>query len=155
MDEKEIKNPKDIPVYSYSFLYARGNGEEKQFRESKEALGLESAFHIRVEDWLFYLTHSDFVMTDDYYGMCMAILFEKDFAVLLKRDDPDAERYVMLLEQLGLTERLVYEEDDFLLLARDYDLILADGTMAPMLEGFSGEFLELPHFAVSGKQVVV
>ena len=47
------------------------------------------------------------------------------------------------------------EEDDFLLLARDYDLILADGTMAPMLEGFSGEFLELPHFAVSGKQVVV
>ena len=84
-----------------------------RYRESKDALGLETAFHIRVEDWLFYLTHSDFVMTDDYYGMCMAILFEKDFAVLLKRDDPDAERYVMLLEQLGLTERLVYEEDDF------------------------------------------
>ena len=84
-----------------------------RFQESKDALGLETAFHIRVEDWLFYLTHSDFVMTDDYYGMCMAILFEKDFAILLKRNDPDAERYVMLLEQLGLTERLVYEEDDF------------------------------------------
>ena len=37
MDEKGIKNLKNIPVYPYSFLYARGNGEEKRFRESREA----------------------------------------------------------------------------------------------------------------------
>ena len=48
------------------------------------------------------------------------------------------------------------EEDDFTdLAAEGYDLILADGTMEPMARDFKGMWLELPHFAVSGKQVVV
>lgn len=83
-----------------------------RYPESRDAIGLEPAFHILAEDWLFYLSHSDFVMTDDYYGACFAILFQKNFLLLLDRNLPDLSRYTTLLEQLGLLERLVYVQDD-------------------------------------------
>ena len=53
-------------------------------------------------------------------------------------------------------DRGLQEEDDFITLAEQggYDLILADETMRPMIPDFQGLFLEMPHFAVSGKQVV-
>lgn len=83
-----------------------------RYPESRDALGLQPAFHILAEDWLFYLIHSDFVMTDDYYGACFAILFQKNFIVLLDRNQPDLEKYTVLMDQLGLAERLVYEQDN-------------------------------------------
>jgi len=84
-----------------------------RYPESKAALGLEPAYHILVQDWLHYLIHSDFVITDDYYGMCFALLFEKNFVVVLDRGTKDSSRYTTLLEQLGLTERLLFTDEDF------------------------------------------
>ena len=84
-----------------------------RYPESKKALGLEPAFHILVNDWLYYLINSEFVITDVYYGMCMALIFEKPFVVLAQKDMPDLTRYVSLLELLGLEERIVFMTDDF------------------------------------------
>lgn len=84
-----------------------------RYPESKAALGLEPAFHILVEDWLHYIINSNFVITDDYYGMCFAILFEKNFVVIANREMRDLSRYTTLLEQLDLTERFIYIDDDF------------------------------------------
>ena len=84
-----------------------------RFPESQKALGLEPAYHILVNDWLYYLINSEFVITDDYYGMCMALVFEKPFVVMAQKDMPDLARYVSLLELLGLEERLVFMTDDF------------------------------------------
>ena len=84
-----------------------------RYQESKDEIGVKPAYYILVEDWLFYLIHSDFVMTDDYYGICFALLFEKDFVAVIRKDLPDTERYVLLMEQLDLSERLVFEDDDF------------------------------------------
>ena len=84
-----------------------------RYPESTAALGLEPAYHILVNDWLHYIINSDFVITDDYYGMCFAILFRKNFVVVYGRDMKDLSRYTTLLDQLGLTERLVYLDDDF------------------------------------------
>ncbi len=49
------------------------------------------------------------------------------------------------------------EEDAFMDLVREgeFDVILADDTLRPMCPDFRGLWLSLPHFAVSGKQVVV
>ena len=47
------------------------------------------------------------------------------------------------------------EEDDFIELAGRYDLIVADDTLRPMLGDYHGEWISAPHFAVSGKLVVV
>ena len=54
-------------------------------------------------------------------------------------------------------DRALAEEDDFIELAEQggYDLIFADETMRPMIPAFRGQFVETPHFAVSGKQVIV
>lgn len=83
-----------------------------RFPESKALLGLDPAYHIRVDDWLHYLIHSEFVITDTYYGMCFALLFEKPFVVLANVDLPDLYRYQALLQPLGLEERLVILQDD-------------------------------------------
>ena len=84
-----------------------------RYPESKAALGLDPAYHILVQDWLHYIISSDFVITDDYYGMCFAILFEKNFVVICDREIKDVSRYMTLLEQLELTDRLVYTDEDF------------------------------------------
>ena len=42
------------------------------------------------------------------------------------------------------------EENDFLALAGDYDIIIGDEVLRGMLPEFSGEFVAAPHFAVSG-----
>lgn len=84
-----------------------------RYPESVKALGLDPAFHIRVEDWLYYIINSDFVVTDDYYGMCMALIFEKPFVVLATEDMADLGRYKTLLRILELEERLVYVSDDY------------------------------------------
>lgn len=84
-----------------------------RYPESKAALGLDPAYHILVNDWLYYLINSDFVITDDYYGMCFAIIFRKNFVVVCGRNMKDISRFTTLLDQLGLMERLIYLDDDF------------------------------------------
>lgn len=84
-----------------------------RYPESKKALGLTPAYHILVDDWLYYLIHSDFVITDDYYGVCFALIFRKNFVAMCSRDMADLSRFTTLLDLLGLTERLVYLDEDF------------------------------------------
>ncbi len=84
-----------------------------RYPESKAAIGLEPAYHILVQDWLHYIIHSDFVITDDYYGMCFAIMFKKNFVVVCDRGIKDSSRYITLLEQLDLADRFIYTDEDF------------------------------------------
>lgn len=83
-----------------------------RFPESKKALGIEPAYFIRVEDYLHYLINSEFVLTDNVYAMYMALVFEKPFAVMVNKDDPDIYRFVEFLSLLGLEERMVILQDD-------------------------------------------
>mgnify|MGYP001630448728 CR=1 FL=1 len=83
-----------------------------RFPESKALLKLEPAYHIRVEDWLHYLIHSEFVITDNYYGMCFALIFEKPFVVLANIDLPNLYQYQAILQPLGLEERIVILQED-------------------------------------------
>lgn len=83
-----------------------------RFEESKQLLKLETAVHHNVEDWLFYLINSDFVITDTYYGMLFALIFEKNFVVLANKDLPDLYRYYDILRPLGLEERMVILQSD-------------------------------------------
>lgn len=83
-----------------------------RYQESKDMLGLEPAFHIKVEDWLYYLINSEFVITDTYYGMLFALIFEKPFVVMANRDLPDLYRYYDILRPLGLEERVVILQSD-------------------------------------------
>ncbi len=83
------------------------------FPESKKMLGLDVAFHITVPDWLYYISHSEFVVTDDFYGVCFAIIFNKPFIFLESVNYDGMESVKALLCSLNLEERIVYLEDDF------------------------------------------
>ncbi len=83
------------------------------FPESKEMLGLEVAGHITAEDWLYYMQHSEFVITDDYYGVCFAIIFNKPFVFIESVNYKGLNHVRALLAPLNLEERIVYTEDDF------------------------------------------
>lgn len=83
-----------------------------RYPESKALLDLDVAYHIRVEDYLYYLLHSEFVITDNYYTMCMALIFEKPFVVMVNEDFPEIYRFENVLKPLGLEERIVVLQED-------------------------------------------
>lgn len=84
-----------------------------RFPESRNAIDLEPAALIHVEDYLYYLINSEFVFTDNIYAMYLAVIFEKPFAALANIDDPDLYRFKEFLSMIGLDERLVILQDDF------------------------------------------
>lgn len=51
------------------------------FKKNKEKMGLPeyTVSNLTVNDWIFYIQNSDFVMTDSFHGTCVALLFGKQF----------------------------------------------------------------------------
>ncbi len=66
-----------------------------------------------IEDWLKYIKNCDFVITDSFHGMCFAILYKKNFVAIANKMRGEA-RFLSLLSQLGLSERLIYSYEDLL-----------------------------------------
>ena len=79
------------------------------FRETLQDVG-DITVHKNVycEDWLSNIMHSDFVITDSFHGMCFAIIFNKPFIAICNQERGSV-RFTDLLEQLGLSERLISE----------------------------------------------
>lgn len=65
-----------------------------------------------IEEWVSAIRDAQYVITDSYSAMCMAIIFQKNFLVMAPKTMPDLNRFTGLLEALGLMERMVYVEDD-------------------------------------------
>lgn len=64
-----------------------------------------------IEDWLKYYYYSEFVVTDSFHGTCFAIIFHKPFISIANRERGE-NRFISLLEEFGLLDRLVYSLDD-------------------------------------------
>ena len=47
-----------------------------------ELWNIEFDYNVKNEVWLKNFIGSDFVITDSFHGMCMAIIFEKQFIVI-------------------------------------------------------------------------
>ena len=66
-----------------------------------------------VETWLCCITSSKFLLTDSYHGMLVAIIFNKEFAVVTdKMDDTDGGRFGTVLSELGLMDRMFKTTED-------------------------------------------
>lgn len=64
-----------------------------------------------VEDWLYYYYHSDFIITDSFHGTCFAIIFRKPFISIANKARGE-RRFISLLTELGLMNRLVYSFEE-------------------------------------------
>ena len=83
------------------------------YPESRDMLGLNVAWYITVEDWLYYLINSEFVITDDFYGVCFAIIFNKPFVFVESVSYDGINNVKALLSSLNLEERIINTEDDY------------------------------------------
>jgi coenzyme F420-reducing hydrogenase beta subunit len=67
--------------------------------------------NLDMEDWLFYFSHAEMVITDSFHGTCFSMIFERPFiAIVNKRRG--AERFYSLLEDFELLDRLVASADE-------------------------------------------
>lgn len=79
------------------------------FEENRKKLDLPNTkTDLDIEDWLFYYRNADFILTDSFHGTCFAIIFKKPFISIANTRRGD-KRFVSLLKELGLLERLVYD----------------------------------------------
>ncbi len=72
-------------------------------------------------EWLWYLHHAEYVITDSFHATAFSVIFERQFYSRIPEDDHFEEmsvRIVDLLEMLGLQERVVRDRDQMLKLSR-------------------------------------
>lgn len=59
-----------------------------------------------IEDWFAEFRDADYVVTDSFHGMVFSIIFNKPFAIVMNASGGN-DRYIFLLSQLSLMERIV------------------------------------------------
>ena len=42
--------------------------------------------NVGIEDWLAYIYHASFVITDSFHGTCFSLIFEKQFICVMNKD---------------------------------------------------------------------
>lgn len=82
----------------------------------------EVHYKTSVEEWLQFIAGSEFVLTDSYHTMCMAIIFKKKFLVFAYEED-SYTRFSSLLRLLGLENYLVDSFDECLAKMDNYSAI--------------------------------
>ncbi len=81
--------------------------------KSKSKIKLECSPNNSVEDYLYYIIHSEFVITDDLSTVCLAVLFNKPFVFTGSETDAVTRQVYATLFSLGIDERIVLAEEDY------------------------------------------
>lgn len=82
------------------------DGTPETFEKNKEKLNLPNTMeNLQVEDWLYYLSHCDALVTDSGYGSSLALIFGKPFLCLTNQRGSISGK--SLFETFHLTERCV------------------------------------------------
>lgn len=78
------------------------------FKKNQEKMGLPeyTVSGLTVNDWIFYIENSDFVLTDSFHGTCIALLFEKQFYAI-SNPGRGASRFESLVGEFGLNGNYV------------------------------------------------
>lgn len=104
------------------------DGNQSKFEKNKTALNLDHiAENLQTEDWLFYLKHSQFVITDSCHGASFALVFRKPF-ICIGNKKRGLDRFKNLMGLFKTEDRYVLDpkkimEDEHLLEPMDYDKI--------------------------------
>ena len=72
--------------------------------------GVKTVCNAGVEDFISYIMHAEYVLTNSFHGTVFSVLFEKQF--LSVKISSTSSRVENLLEKTGLTDRLISDPDD-------------------------------------------
>lgn len=87
------------------------DGATYKFAQNQQKISLPAEKDIEVQDWLYYMSKADYIVTDSYHGACFSILFNKNFITLANRKRGLA-RFDMLFGATGLTNRIIFEPNE-------------------------------------------
>lgn len=62
-----------------------------------------------IEDWFAEFRDAEYVVTDSFHGMVFSIIFNKPFSIVMNPSGGN-DRYISLLSQLGLMDRIIKDE---------------------------------------------
>ena len=79
------------------------------------------------EEFLGYINNAECIITTSFHGVAFSIVFRKSFYFISTRNKRE-NRITSLLEQLGLTDRIINEGDVPTFTLIDYKAIKKDGT---------------------------
>ena len=88
------------------------DGMPWNFERNRDNLGLDNVVeNLEVQDWIFYLKNSSFVITDSCHGASFAILFQKDF-VCFGNPQRGMSRFYSLLDLFQMRDRMLMNPAD-------------------------------------------
>lgn len=77
----------------------------------KNAWNIDTCTYLSMESWLAHIAKSEFVITDSFHGMCVAIINHRQFIVIVNKLRGET-RFVSILKLLGLEHRMVYSASE-------------------------------------------
>lgn len=131
-DYKAVVNKKNLPKRSGLFSYVLDENDKitktiehiadilelehfinqpKWRRNDKTGKSLEELKYPSVEGWLKAFDDADFIVTNSFHGTVFSIIFNKPFLTIVNTAR-GASRFKSLLEEFGLENRLIEENDD-------------------------------------------
>lgn len=87
-----------------------GPGTPEKFERKKKNFDEPYCENLQLEEWMYNIKNSDFVITDSYHCVCFSIIFRKPFILIQK--SWAVSRISSLLTKLNLTDRWFYTPDD-------------------------------------------
>lgn len=88
------------------------SGNPKKFESKKKNFDMPYCENLQMEEWLYNIMNSDFVVTDSYHCVCFSIIFRKQFVLIQERWA--VARIESLLDKLGLKGRWFDNYADFM-----------------------------------------
>ncbi len=85
---------------------------EKDLPANKINIEVRSGAMATMSQWLANFADADYVVTDSFHGCVFSIIFGKPF-IAIANAERGLGRFVSLLEEFGLTHRLINKLDDF------------------------------------------
>lgn len=82
--------------------------------ENKKRLGIANIRqNVGIEDWLAYIYHASFVITDSFHGTCFSLIFEKQFICIINKAR-GISRFETLFSKLNLRNAAVNDTSELI-----------------------------------------
>lgn len=91
-----------MPICLYSEMLFEPNDEKRSAEQRKFTHHLR---HGMIEERLYNLIHSEYIITNSFHGVCLAIIFHIPFVAILN-SNRGSTRFYSILSKLGLMDRL-------------------------------------------------
>lgn len=100
----------------YIFCYIRDGSErmDKLISEMAKKYSLSVVLcheNMLIEDFLYYISNSEYVITDSYHGMCFSIIFNKNF-VCVRNEKRGKTRFETIEKRLKLNPGCFFDEKE-------------------------------------------